>query len=90
MMKKFNEVYVIVNSVGSNFSFFHDEIIYTSAISAMKKSLELNKEFNAKLKRKKGEPPSELIIYTVMNLKTAMDTWGDDIADYYIEKDESY
>jgi len=90
MMKKFSEVYVIVERHGSMFSFFEDETIYTSEVDAVKKALELNKEFNAKLKRKKGEPLSEIIIYKVMNLKSAMEKWGDDIADYYTEKDESY
>ncbi|HUU86960.1 MAG TPA: hypothetical protein VMX17_04315 [Candidatus Glassbacteria bacterium] len=90
MMKKFNEVYVIIEPHGSMFSFFEDETIYTSEIDAAKKAVELNKEFNAKLKRKKGSPISEIIIYKVMDLKTAMETWSDDIIDYYTEKDESY
>lgn len=89
-MKKFNEVFVIVEQHAGMYSFFKDEVIYTSQVSATKRALELNKEFNLKLKRKKGEPLSELIIYTVMNLQAALEKWGDDIADYYTEKDESY
>jgi len=90
MMKKFNEVYVIIEAHGGIFDFFEDETIYTSEADATKRALELNTEFNAKLKRKKGEPISNIIIYRVTDLKTAMDTWRDDISDYYTEKDESY
>ena len=90
MMKKFSEVYVIVERHGSMFSFFEDETIYTSEVDAVKKALELNKEFNSKIKRKKNESPKDFVIYTVMNLKSAMSTWSDDIADYYTEKDASY
>ncbi len=85
-MKNLNLTYVIVNNFDSLSNFFSEDESLVSFDRELldKKCVEMNKEFNSKLKLE------NIVKYKVLSLSEAVSKFHHDCIDNYTEHDASY
>ena len=81
--RKLEQAYVIIKSFDSIYNYFQDYISFDK-LALEKKCQKLNRAFHKKSK------DDSINLYQVMDLKSALDKFRDNIADEYTEHDASY
>jgi hypothetical protein len=82
-LKGLEQAYVIIKQYDSLYDYFQNYISFNK-LELEELCNKFNKKLHKKFKRDDINP------YKVMDLKSAIDEFRNNVADYYIEQDESY